>query len=174
MPTVFIREPQIEDENVFLQAMHHSRALHYPWVQPPLTEEEFHHYLQRYKQDNQKSFLVCDPSGCIAGVFNMNEIVRGLFQSAYLGFYATADYAGKGYMSEGLNLVLKKAFTEMNLHRLEANIQPDNARSILLVQSKHFRREGYSPQYLKINGEWRDHERWAITYEDWAEPNNDG
>lgn len=103
----------------------------------------------------------------------MNEIVRGLFLSAYLGFYATADYAGKGYMSEGLNLVLKKAFTEINLHRLEANIQPNNTRSILLVQSKHFRQEGYSQRYLKINGEWRDHERWAITYEDWMELNND-
>ena len=167
MPTVFIREPKIEDKNAFLQAMHRSRTLHYPWVHSPQTEEEFHHYLQRYQQDNQKSFLVCDPSGHIAGVFNVNEIVRGLFQSAYLGFYASADYAGKGYMSEGLNLVLKKAFTEMSLHRLEANIQPDNTRSILLVQSKHFRQEGYSPRYLKINGEWRDHERWAITYEDW-------
>lgn len=167
MPTVFIREPKIEDKNAFLQSMHHSRSLHHPWVQPPQTEDEFYHYLQRYQQNNQKSFLVCDPSGHIAGVFNVNEIVLGLFQSAYLGFYATADYAGKGYMSEGLNLVLKKAFTEMNLHRLEANIQPDNTRSILLVQSKHFRQEGYSPRYLKINGEWRDHERWAITYEDW-------
>ena len=109
MPTVFIREPEIEDKNAFLQAMHRSQALHHPWVQPPQTEEEFNHYLQRYQQENQKSFLVCDPSGHIAGVFNINEIVRGLFQSAYLGFYAVADYAGKGYMSEGLGFDFKKS-----------------------------------------------------------------
>ena len=170
---VTIRKPEVNDKNAFLQAMHRSQALHHPWVQPPQTEEEFNHYLQRYQQDNQKSFLVYDPSGHIAGVFNINEIVRGVFQSAYLGFYAVADYAGKGYMSEGLDLILKKVFTEMNLHRLEANIQPDNTHSLFLIQSKHFRREGFSPRYLKINGEWRDHERWAITYEDWVELNNE-
>ena len=66
----------------------------------------------------------------------MNEIVRGCFQSAYLGFYAVADYAGKGYMGTGLALVIKKVFTEMNLHRLEANIQSENSRSINLVKKQ--------------------------------------
>ena len=61
--TVTIRKPEVHDKNAFLQAMHRSQALHHPWVQPPQTEEEFNHYLQRYQQENQKSFLVCDPSG---------------------------------------------------------------------------------------------------------------
>lgn len=78
-----------------------------------------------------------------------------------------ADYAGQGYMKAGLNLILEKAFTEIALHRLEANIQPDNTHSIALVKSQGFHQEGYSPRYLKINDEWRDHERWAITDEDW-------
>ena len=69
-------------------------------------------------------------------------------------------------MSAGLKLVLKKAFEELDLHRLEANIQPDNFRSINLVKNNGFKKEGFSPRYLKINGEWRDHERWAITHED--------
>lgn len=68
MPTVFIREPTIEDKNAFLQAMHRSQALHHPWVQTPQTEEEFYRYLQRYQQENQKSFLVCDSSGHIASI----------------------------------------------------------------------------------------------------------
>ncbi len=95
----------------------------------------------------------------IVGVFNLSEIVRGFFQSAYLGFYAVADYAGQGYMSAGLKLVLKKIFEEMDLHRLEANIQPNNHRPIHLVQKNGFRKEGYSPRYLKINNEWCDHVR---------------
>lgn len=162
-----IKELRIEDKNEFLQAMQRSQELHHPWVKTPQTTEEFNQFFQRYQQDNQKSFIVLDEACHITGVFNINEIVRGLFQSAYLGFYAVAEYAGQGYMKAGLNLILKKAFTEMNLHRLEANIQPDNLHSIALVKGKGFCKEGYSPRYLKINGEWRDHERWAITYEDW-------
>jgi ribosomal-protein-alanine N-acetyltransferase len=100
-------------------------------------------------------------------VVNVNEIVRGVFQSAYLGFYAFAPYQGVGYMSEGLRLVIAEAFKRSGLHRLEANIQPTNSRSIALVKRLGFRLEGYSQNYLKISGRWRDHERWAITIEDW-------
>ena len=71
-----------------------------------------------------------------------------------------------GYMAEGLGLALRRAFTDLGLHRLEANIQPVNDRSIALVRSAGFRLEGYSPRFLKIAGRWRDHERWAITVED--------
>ncbi len=66
-----------------------------------------------------------------------------------------------------LSINFMKAFEELGLHRLEANIQPDNLKSINLVKNNGFKKEGVSPRYLKINGEWRDHERWAITYEDW-------
>lgn len=167
MKSIIIREPQLTDESAFLEAMQHSGNLHYPWVKAPIISSEFHEYIQRYQQTNQKSYLVCDKNNQITGVFNISEIVRGLFQNAYLGFYGVADYTAKGYMSAGLKLVLNKIFTELELHRLEANIQPQNINSINLVKANGFRKEGYSPRYLKINNEWRDHERWAMTYEDW-------
>jgi ribosomal-protein-alanine N-acetyltransferase len=65
-------------------------------------------------------------------------------------------------MTEGLTLVTRHAFRELKLHRLEANIQPANIASIALVKRCGFSREGYSPDYLKIRGRWRDHERWAL------------
>jgi ribosomal-protein-alanine N-acetyltransferase len=68
-------------------------------------------------------------------------------------------------MSEALKLVVSYAFGELGLHRLEANVQPENAASIRLVQRSGFRNEGYSPHYLFIDGDWRGHERWAITRE---------
>ncbi len=70
-------------------------------------------------------------------------------------------------MSTALKLVQKKVFEELGVHRFEANIQPENTRSIHLVKNNNFRYEGFSPRYLKINDEWRGHEHWAITAEDY-------
>ena len=70
-------------------------------------------------------------------------------------------------MTEGLRLTLKYAFKVLKLHRVEANIRPDNVASIKLVRRCGFKREGFSPKYLKIGGRWRDHERWAIRTDNW-------
>ena len=96
------------------------------------------------------------------GVFNITNIVRRCFQSAYLGNYAFAGHQGQGLMQEGMQAVVKHAFGVLKLHRLEANIQPANQASLALVEACGFCREGFSPHYLKIGGRWRDHERWAI------------
>lgn len=163
-----IREVISADKEKFILAMQRSESLHAPWTTAPKTSNEFEQYIKRIQQPNQKGLLVEINEKDIAGVFNINEIVLGCFQSAYLGFYATIDYAGQGVMSAALKLVLQHIFQELNLHRIEANIQPGNKKSIQLVYSNGFKKEGYSPKYLKIDGEWRDHERWAMTYEDWS------
>jgi ribosomal-protein-alanine N-acetyltransferase len=99
-------------------------------------------------------------------VINVNEIVRGAFRSAYLGYYAFLPHVGHGYMSEALALALRWAFGALRLHRVEANIQLGNSASRALVRRLGFRREGFSPRYLKVAGRWRDHERWALLAED--------
>lgn len=83
------------------------------------------------------------------------------------GYYVDVSFAGQGLMSEGVSLAIGYAFCTLNLHRLEANIQPENQKSIDLVKRLGFTKEGFSQRYLKINGQWRDHERWALTVEDW-------
>ena len=70
-------------------------------------------------------------------------------------------------MWQGMQQVIRHCFGALRLHRLEANIQPENKRSIALVKALGFSKEGYSPRYLKISGKWMDHERWAIRTEQW-------
>jgi ribosomal-protein-alanine N-acetyltransferase len=164
--TVHLRPPRLSDEADFLAAVRRSRRLHRGWVSPPSTAAAFREYLGRSKRDDFRALFVCrKDTGVIAGVFNISQIFYGSFQSAYLGFYAFAGYEGQGLMREGLELTLRVAFGKLRLHRLEANIQPANGRSIALVKSLGFRMEGFSPHYLKIAGRWRDHERWAILRE---------
>jgi len=72
-------------------------------------------------------------------------------------------------LTEGLALVFDQAFGSLGLHRLEINIQPTNTDSIALARRLGLRKEGVSPKYLNIGGEWRDHERWAVLADEWAE-----
>jgi ribosomal-protein-alanine N-acetyltransferase len=165
---VELRSPTPRDENALIAAMRASRRLHRSWVTPPITSEGFGTLLRRAADERFEALLACRrDDGAIVGLFNISEVVRGSFQSAYLGYGAVAAHAGRGYMTEALELVLRHSFTELRLHRVEANIQPANARSIALVRRCGFVREGFSERYLKVGGRWRDHERWAIRSEQW-------
>ena len=151
----------------FLRAVARSARLHRRVVYPPRTPAAFHRYLERLRRGNCLGYWIRTPDGDLAGVVNVTEIVRGAFQSAYVGYYAFSPNEGRGYMSRGLRAVIRQAFVVHRLHRLEANVQPGNLASRRLVRRLGFRREGYSPRYLKVGGRWRDHERWALTIEDW-------
>lgn len=167
-PRIELRTPTLADRDAFLTAMRASRQLHRPWLTPPMTAEAFDVLLRRVRDERSDPMLACRRDNReIVGYFNISEIVRGPMQSAFLGYGAVAAHAGRGYMTEGMQLVLERAFTELRLHRLEANIQPGNSASIALVRRCGFVHEGFSERYLKIAGRWRDHERWAIRAEQW-------
>ena len=141
----------------FLAAARRSRRLHARWVAPPADEAELLEYVKARQGPIAYGYAIRSPDGALAGVINLNGIVRGLFQNAYLGYYAFAPHTNRGYMGEALAQVLRVAFVRHKLHRVEANIQPDNLASLALVKRAGFRLEGYSPRYLKIGGRWRDH-----------------
>ena len=160
-----LRPIAADDQDEFIELARVSADLHGPFMSLPSTPQEFRTHIQRFEDPlTAECLLVCmRDTGAIAGNININSIIRGRFQCGSLGYAAFAPYAGRGYMSEGLALVLRHAFEGLRLHRLEANIQPDNHASLNLVRRLGFRREGYSPDLLFIDGAWRDHERWAIS-----------
>lgn len=160
---VRIRALEASDEAAFVAAARRSRSLHKPWVSVPCDARIFASYLARFTPPAHHGFVVClHPSGELVGAVNLTNIVLGNFRSGYLGYFAFAGHEGRGHMRQGLEQVVRHAFRTLRLHRLEANIQPGNRASIELVRRLGFRKEGFSPGYLKIGGRWRDHERWAI------------
>ena len=165
---VRLEAPTARRRAEFLTAVRRSRRLHTPWVSPPASPAAYAAFLRRLRRPTHVGYLVCRrDTGALVGVINISEMVGGVFRSGYLGYYAFVPHAGHGLMREGLARVITEAFRRRRLHRLEANIQPANRRSIRLVRSLGFRREGFSPRYLEIFGRWRDHERWAILAEAW-------
>jgi ribosomal-protein-alanine N-acetyltransferase len=151
------------DGGEFIAAAIGSKRLHAPWVSPPLSRKAYAARVERLQAPKDFAFLVRRrDSGALAGYIDITNVVRGLFQSGYVSYYAFHGQERQGLMTEGLGLVCKLAFRQLKLHRLEANIQPGNTASMALAAACGFRKEGYSPRYLKIRGRWRDHERWAL------------
>ena len=159
---VYLRAVTKRDRDEFIAAMRDAASLHKPWIVSPTSRESFNSYLKRTERNDHAGLLVIDrESEAIAGCINLNNIIRGTLLSATLGYYVTVPFAGRGYMREGLALAVEHAFAHLGLHRLEANIQPANRRSIRLVRRCGFVKEGVSPRFLFINGAWQDHERWV-------------
>lgn len=165
---VYLREPTDDDFAELDSLYKSSRRLHRGLVSPTFGREDFADLLERNKAEDYQSFLIClTENNAIAGTITLSQIFRKAFQNAYLGYLLGAKFTGGGNMTEAVNLILKFAFAELKLHRIEANVQPQNAPSINVLKRCGFTKEGFSQKYLKISGKWRDHERWAITKENW-------
>ena len=153
----------------YLAMTQSGKEYHRPWVFPAIDARHYRLYLDRVANSRAIGFFIGrNEDDRLVGVVNINDIAMGGLRSGSLGYYADMKLSGQGYMGEGLALVLDHAFTVLNLNRLESNIQPKNAASIALVLKTGFRKEGFSPKFLQINGVWQDHERWAILREEWC------
>jgi ribosomal-protein-alanine N-acetyltransferase len=175
---VHVRPPRRGDQSAFIAQARASRQLHRGWVRAPDTPDAYAAYVAHYRARSPEArhaglLVVRNDDDALVGVFNFSEIVRGAFHSAYVGYYAFAPLAGDGYMAEGFSLALDFAFRRLKLHRVEANVQPGNRRSLALVARLGFEREGYSRRYVKIAGRWRDHVRFAMLAEDWTKRRGD-
>ena len=111
--------------------------------------------------------------GSFAGEINLNNVVRGAFQSAAIGYWIDSMRAGRSLMPEAVVVLARYAFEELNLHRLEICIIPRNVSSRRVMEKLHIREEGIAARFLEINGVWEDHVRFGITVEEWNDRRED-
>jgi len=163
MNTIRLSRVKRADAAELIAANSVNQNYHLPWVTSFTDQAGFDNWFGRTLTGPNIGLVARKlVSNDIVGVININEIVGGAFQSAYLGYYGMVQFSGVGYMTEAMRMAVELAFEELGLHRLEANIQPENMASIALVSRLGFQKEGISPRYLCINNVWRDHERWAL------------
>ncbi len=155
------------DATELIAANRAATAYHAPWVQPFVDEAGFEAWFAGNLSGANVALVGRERErGELVGIVNLSQIFMGPFRSAYVGYWGYPSTGRRGLMTGALRGAVRFAFDELGLHRVEANIQPDNLRSIALVQRLGFAREGFSPRYLRIAGAWRDHERWALLADD--------
>ena len=104
-----------------------------------------------------------DAPSLLVGSIGLSQIARGPFQNAMLGYAIDVAFEGQGLMHEALQAVVTHAFSPaMNLHRIQANVRPENTRSAAVLQRLGFEEEGLARAYLYIDGAWRDHRLFAL------------
>jgi [ribosomal protein S5]-alanine N-acetyltransferase len=160
---VTVRRVRRADADELVAANRENAAYHAPWVSTATDRAAFDAWFARIVTGANLSLIARErATNDLVGVVTFSEIVMGVFRSAYTGYWGYARTGGRGLMTEALRAAVRFGFDELGLHRLEANIQPANVRSIALARRAGFVKEGFSRAYLSIDGAWRDHERWAI------------
>ena len=132
---------------------------------PPAYRAMRRAVLRRANQGTSLPFAV-RVDGRLAGQVTIDNVVRGALRAGYLGYWLDRDVAGRGMASLAVALVCDHAFREVGLHRLQADIRPENGPSQRLVERLGFRREGLLRRLLDIDGDWRDHYAYALLAED--------
>lgn len=121
-------------------------------VQRQILAENYRQYL------NGSSFnFGIFKESVLIGKLQCSNIVEGSFKSGVIGYSIDKDNENKGYMKEALGLFIDYAFSELNLHRLEASTLVDNDKSQKVLIRCGFEKLGLNKKYLFINGEWKDH-----------------
>ncbi|UPA25180.1 MULTISPECIES: GNAT family N-acetyltransferase [Shinella] len=166
-----LRLPRFHDYRQWYALRSESRAFLEPWEPTwrgdELTESAFRARVIRNEQEFSSGQAVpllvfSREDNALLGGLTVGYIRRGAAQCCMIGYWMGARHAGKGHMFGALKLAIPYIFSSLQLHRIEAACIPDNTRSIRLLEKAGFQREGYLREYLKINGQWRDHVMFSL------------
>ncbi len=181
--------PSVHDVRAYVAVRRASRGFHLAWeprrAYDPTGPEAFRRLVAQHDTRlSQRMFVwlddgwagepavgrdgLVDGGGGLVGQVSLSLVRPGPARTAYLGYWVSAASAGRGVGTKAVGLALEHAFGNLGLHRVEANVQPENEASIRLVRRLGFREEGLCRKYLQINGEWRDHVRYSVLAEEWG------
>lgn len=173
---VMLRAPRSADYLAWKTLRKESRAFLKPF-EPRWTEADLGHpvYQARLKRGREESragtdytfFIFLKDAGreTLVGGITLSNIRRRAAQFANLGYWMGHDFAGKGYMSEAVGLVVAYAFDSLLLHRVHAAFLPHNQASRRVLEKNGFKEEGFAENYLQIDGKWADHVLFGLTRE---------
>ncbi|WP_421697909.1 GNAT family N-acetyltransferase [Ancylobacter sp.] len=168
--SVLLRLPNMSDFAAWAALREQSREFLSPWEPTwpayDLTRGSFRRRMRRYARDVREDaaypFLVIRRADrVLLGGLSLSNVRRGVTQTASLGYWMGAPFAGQGYMSAAVRTLLPFAHGTLGLRRIEAACLPSNAPSMRLLEGAGFRREGYGREYLCIDGRWQDHVLYA-------------
>jgi ribosomal-protein-alanine N-acetyltransferase len=164
------RNVTLDDVPVLADLLRVNRDFLAPWE--PLRDDDYFTVdgqhavirtaLERHEHGSTLPRVILDDSGRVVGRITLNEIVRGPFQSCSLGYWVGADANGRGVATAAVREIMRLAFDELGLHRIQAGTLLDNVRSQRVLERTGFVRFGVAPAYLKIAGEWQDHAIYQV------------
>jgi [ribosomal protein S5]-alanine N-acetyltransferase len=173
--STFLRPPVERDWRAYAEIRAASRHFLEPWEptwpSDALSRDAFYRRLNRYASDwrndtGYSMFVFEQESGALLGGISLSNVRRGVAQCGTLGYWIGEDYAGQGYMREGLGVMVGFCFNELGLHRVEAACLPTNGASRGLLTASGFSEDGFARKYLKIRGVWQDHLLFSLLAED--------
>ncbi len=169
---VRLQPPRLSDFTIWAQVRADSRSflrLWEPtWPKDDLTRTAFRKRVRHYQRDRREDhaypfFIWREADDALVGGITLSNIRRGAAQTGTTGYWIGAPYQRLGYMEAALTALTRHAFHHLGLHRVEAACMPDNKASMSLLRKCGFSEEGYAKEYLRINGQWRDHVLFALT-----------
>ncbi|MGO9360146.1 MAG: GNAT family N-acetyltransferase [Xanthobacteraceae bacterium] len=172
---LLLRAPQMADFTQWMHLREYSREFLTPWepIWPSddLTRSGFRRRLRRYHEDmaDDKAYpflIFREGDDVLLGGVTLANVRRGIVQAGTIGYWVGAPYAGRGYMTAALRVLLPSLFGELNLHRIEAACIPTNTASVRVLEKCGFAREGRARRYLCINGVWQDHYLFGLLNDD--------
>jgi ribosomal-protein-alanine N-acetyltransferase len=170
---IYLRRLEVADAEALLEVLVRDRAFLDLWE--PTRPDGFytletHERRLAMRQDAEDFadfgiFLAAGDE--LIGRIQLSGISRGPFENAYLGYFVSERYNGRGYATAAVRQAVDAAFGELGLHRVQAAVIPRNTASIRVLEKAGFREEGHALRYLQIAGVWEDHKLYAVTAEEW-------
>jgi ribosomal-protein-alanine N-acetyltransferase len=175
---VYLRQPGAGDYSAWAQlralSRQHLSVWEPQWSRDELSRSAYRRRLRQYHREAREDlgyayFIVHKADGALLGSVTLSNVRRGVSQSASVGYWVGLPHANRGYMTDAVSALARHAFANMGLHRLEAACMPSNGASARVLMKCGFKREGLGRQYLKIDGQWQDHDLYARLSDDTME-----